>query len=850
MAKKALPIKSDLFRFVTFRGADEINYQSKATRFVLIPNISKSIINSCPVPSGKDESTDAWDKYLKRFPSFGTKQELRKSNPSLFDYANSVHRQKIEIINVKKDAPKEVQPLKTEEEIKLFDALLGEVLSRKSSDVRQAIAQMIIVNHVLKGAEEMDKLGMRKLTEVKIEIPIEAIECLRPWLYNGCDGKLDGVQNLGVADFRKVEQEVCCYVPGEVSHVENVMAKEYKERATRNFLRTVDTTETKSETTVENLTDVTTATRNELSSEIINVLEEEDSTNYGGSLGVSAEYMKAKIDVNAYADFANSNSSSYSNTQAQTYAEEVTKRALERIVQKTSIKRTSKIIKEYEENNKHGFDNRKGDKHVTGVYRWLDIIYTNRLVNYGKRLMVEFMVPEPAEFYKNVLKYKAVTVDGDEASNDTPEPPKELSEFGITKADDIDAMNVANAAAYYGVSIDQLPAGTMQLTKSLAPAQAVDHNRNINTQTLTSINVLPTDYEADKITGSYTYEYRANSWTSSQQAFCNFTFGGKIVNSGGNYSGDKETKTVTVNVDFNPNIGGSIPVSVAYSGCFGFYGAVTIHCVLKASVITSWQNDAYNKLLSAYNQMLDAYNEYANVEDSHSDIDSDEESNSTNPAMNRIIEQRELKRICIEMLMKPFCKKQGRDNNIDQNACDKYLIPQVNQNSAFTEYARTVKFFEQAIDWQIMSYLFYPYYWADKCDWADLMKSESEDLIFQAFLQSGMGRVVVPIREQFTEAFAYYLKTGDIWLGNNLVSGDENDLYLSIAEEMQTIEGVVEEEWETRVPTSLAIIQGKSAFLEDEGLPCCSNVENEVTTSNIVGSDTTLEIVDPTTVTP
>ena len=34
-----------------------------------------------------------------------------------------------------------------------------------------------------------------------------------------------------------------------------------------------------------------------------------------------------------------------------------------------------KIVEEFEENNKHGFDNTKGDKHVVGVYRWVDKIY-------------------------------------------------------------------------------------------------------------------------------------------------------------------------------------------------------------------------------------------------------------------------------------------------------------------------------------------------------------------------------------------------------------------------------------------------------------------------------------------
>ncbi len=839
MAKTTPPIKTDLFRFVTFRSPEELTYQNKSLRFVLHPNFDESELNSCPVLSAERNQQD-FASFVANFPKFANKSDLRSFNVPLFDFTNSVFKRKVPIADLDIEEGLNLQVLTMSESITLFDALLGEILSKNSILVRQLIAQMLIVNHALSNKQALVDLGLTKLTDLKIEIPYQLMECYKPWLFKDCGGSLEGVQNLGIADFRKVEQEVCCYVPGEVSHIENIMAKEFKERNTRNYIRTERTIETERSTEKENLTDVTTATRNELTSEVANVIEQESTSAYGGSLGVKGKLFGAEVDVNAYADFTNSNSSSYSNTQARTYAEEVTTRALERIVQKTSVKRTSKIIKEFEENTNHGFDNR-GDaaQNVTGIYRWIDIIYKNRLINYGKRLMVEFMVPEPAEFYKTILRYKKADSSHEEV--DAPKAPMSLENFGITRPSDITSENVANIASYYGVSIPPMVSSTKDLTMSLSPLAPVNHNRNINTQALSPINV-PMEYEADVITGSYTYEYRANSATSPQPAFVDFTFGGVLVSSLGNYSSTTVIKSVTIDKTLNPNLSGSIPVSVAYSGCFGFYGAINIKCVLKQSYISDWQNDAYNKFLAAYNLKYSQYNDELSVTDFEEPNDNNE---SSDPAMNRIIEQRELKRICIEMLMKPYCAVQGRDNNVDLNACDLYQIPQVGQTKAFSEYARTVKFFEQAIDWQVMSYLFYPYYWADKCDWADLMQSESDDLVFQAFLQSGMGRVVVPIRQQFTEAFSFYIETGDIWLGNDLVAGSENDVYLSIAEDMQTLEGEVEEIWETRVPTSLAIIQGKSAFLEEEGLPCCATVENETTTSHILGSDSTLKLIDP-----
>ena len=84
-------------------------------------------------------------------------------------------------------------------------------------------------------------------------------------------------------------------------------------------------------------------------------------------------------------------------------------------------------------------------------------------------------------------------------------------------------------------------------------------------------------------------------------------------------------------------------------------------------------------------------------------------------------------------------------------------VPKMAQSKALDEYASQVKFFEQAFDWSILSEMFYPYYWAKKCDWKALFQSqESSDLGFQAFLQSGMARVMVPVREGFEDAVVFY----------------------------------------------------------------------------------------------
>jgi hypothetical protein len=42
-----------------------------------------------------------------------------------------------------------------------------------------------------------------------------------------------GVRNIGIADYKRVVQHVCCYEPTEVAHIENVMATEMKEHTVK-----------------------------------------------------------------------------------------------------------------------------------------------------------------------------------------------------------------------------------------------------------------------------------------------------------------------------------------------------------------------------------------------------------------------------------------------------------------------------------------------------------------------------------------------------------------------------------------------------------------------------------------
>lgn len=646
-------------------------------------------------------------------------------------------------------------------------------------------------------------------------------------LYNGgTEVELYGVNKIGVADYRRVEQELCCYIPGEVSHIENIMAREYKDKSTRSFISTSTTIDSLTEREAETTNDTVSTSRNELSSEISDIIQKDRASNVGLNASANGDFGTYGFSVGANADFSNSTSSSNSDSLARKYAEDITKRAIERIVQKVSMRRTSTILKEYEENNKHGFDNRKGTKHVTGIYRWVDKVYKNRIVNYNKRLMYEFMIPEPARFYKEAIIIKAneelnsSTTNGATGEQDIAIKPTHPSEYGLTQFDKVSRKDYATLASHYGISVSPPKEEFISIPATISAA--IGNGDKDQSRTFPAVTIDP-DYECISITGtlSCTVKAKVKSWAYFKFNIPSYTI--SLNDLKGEY-------TLPINVDKSYNVG--IKTSVTFSAgtkkITGYNGNLTLKCRLVDSSFKVWQQEVYDDIMAEYNRQLQRYNDAKAVADQELAEQQvtvqEKETLPQNPKYNSKIVQTELKRLCIEMLTKPFGIQQGKDFYQNGN-CD---VPELILGPELDKYASNVVFFENAFDWEIMSQVFYPYYWAKKCDWVSLFQEQSsDDYIFQAFLQSGLGRVVLPVRPGFEDAVVYFMETGEVWNGLGIALNTDDELYVSIVDEMTEIKGAVEgEEWETIVPSDLTIIQARSALLDEEGLPCCHNDED------------------------
>ena len=277
------------------------------------------------------------------------------------------------------------------------------------------------------------------------------------------------------------------------------------------------------------------------------------------------------------------------------------------------------------------------------------------------------------------------------------------------------------------------------------------------------------------------------------------------------------------------NFKDKVPVSVSMNKAWIASVNVEVQCRRTDEALQQWQNETFDAIWEAYrNRVLEyeakvrEYNDMLYANYTPPTPDDEETTMEFNPLLNRALEKRELKRLAVQMLAKPFGIKTDRNSYANNSATT------LNLNAFSKKHAAYAKFFEQAFDWEVMAYTFYPYFYADENDWEALFQqSNGTDPIFQAFLQSGLARMEVPVRPGFEDLVNYFMETGSIWMGNQLAVERDDDLYLSVADELQQPEeGVVENEWETRVPTDLTILQANAAPLDETGLPCCHN-ENE-----------------------
>jgi hypothetical protein len=75
--------------------------------------------------------------------------------------------------------------------------------------------------------------------------------------------------------------------------------------------------------------------------------------------------------------------------------------------------------------------------------------------------------------------------------------------------------------------------------------------------------------------------------------------------------------------------------------------------------------------------------------------------------------------------------------------------------------APIVRFYEDAFEWEHMSYSFYPYHWARRATWRARAAVKAIDPRHQAFLEAGAAKVIVPVAPGYEDHVLAFLDPSD-----------------------------------------------------------------------------------------
>ena len=593
-----------------------------------------------------------------------------------------------------------------------------------------------------------------------------------------------GVKRLGIADYLKVEQSVHAYVPGEVSNIENVMASELRHKSVNEVTRTEDTTTTTKSQEVEKVSDTTKVDRTDVQTEVAKELDRQQS--FEAHTRVTGKAWNWSLEVGG--SYANNTAQHDSTRQAVAKSQEITERAMERVVTKISEERIQKLVHEVTLQNVHEFDNRGNGKvtpqHITGVYRWVDKKMKNQIYNYGKRTMFEFMIPEPARLHRLALKSTKNVLTA-------PQDPRTAAPPWLMKDANVDESILQHWADIYGEKLTE------------TPPKSINHHIDYewfkldgNQEQRFKILNFPENYAAKSVTVYYGYEF---GWMKVSD----FKGGDRNLPYVGWNSIDGNFTVDDINIENN--------FAFKYQG-FGvdsFNVTFDFICKLSDTYIASWKQTNFDAIIAGYTQAK------ADFEKAQADLDAatkaDEAANKEKiSSYYRDMEAEVLKHNCIAYLLQDYMAI-GKDLTNDAQTMADFAVNLGDDLDAYTSLA---KFMEQAMEWSVMDYTFYPYYWGNGENWQEMYLSEDLDPLFRSFLQAGMARVIVTVKPGFEDAVQFFMSTGRIWNGGEVpVIGDP--MYLSIVDEMREPTGIAQGKyWITRVPTSLTILQARSVGLE------------------------------------
>jgi len=571
---------------------------------------------------------------------------------------------------------------------------------------------------------------------------------------------------LNIIDLMVVKDYTKCYQAGDLSYIKNILAGEVLETKHRRLERTEEFTETEEDIKTFEERYLQTEEKSSLQKEIENISKKDTAFNAGVTTNYEYGSEKfGKFTAEATTNFSFAQSKTDSNKEVRDYSKDIVDRATKSVEEKIRKLVSTRRLFETEEINDHSFQN-VGGPNISGQYLYVNKVSKAQVFNYGKKAAIEIYLPEPSSLFKKLLETKFEGTKPIEPIANDIDPKTITSE------------NYISIANQYGIKDIEAPPGNVKDVSVRINGQ-IDKKQAGKYNPRTDISVsIPDNYESI----SMDWAISSFNWNDSGKTSMGATLGGSsLIVSWGGTSNSQTTL---------PPLEGNQPISFYVWGVRDYDLVLTVHCQLKNEFLAEWQMGIYEKILAVQKDRLEKYQkelekyqkELKEFELKEAELKA--ERYNKNPFINRETERTELKRMAISYISCQFFDQ----FDAMKNRVKPCGYPEMNIREA-EEEGRFIQFFEQAFNWNLLTYIFYPYFWGRKCTWEDKLKEESNDLIFQKFLSAGSCRVLVPVRDGFFDYVQYFLTTGEIW-GQSGVPPIPNDPhYVSLAQELKEQKG-------------------------------------------------------------
>lgn len=613
----------------------------------------------------------------------------------------------------------------------------------------------------------------KPLAHVMAFDPTRLLDVIMPFVPQRVPQTHADIEPAGIMDLLVVKQQLTGYAGAEVSHIATILKGEKKERSHRTRLETevITLTEREVETTTER--SLETTDRFEMRRESEKALQEETSVK--GSASLKASYGPT-VEFRASVEASWQRKSQEAERAASETARTVTQKASEKITERVLSRETRRITREVEDIDRHTFDNTIGAGHVSGVYQWVEKVYEAQVFNYGPRTIYDLMVPEPAAMLMEAFRSRR------SASLDLEKPaafeltPRQLTPDNYqTYVREYLATDVAPPPQPYVTSTYDYNTGGEDKDQEFTNSTRIEVPAGYRAirATVGQVVTVWDDWAVDVVIGQRAHR---------------FSGGGSVWSTGL----DEET--------------GAVPFAMVTDRVGDVAIAVEVICESTIRAIDLWRADTHAKLVQAYRARMSEYE--AKLAELQGQAPPEIQSGPS--AKNRAIMLDEIKRLAISTLtLQHF----DAFDAIDTGARG---LPEVAFAEATAEgaYAR---FFEQAFEWENVSWVPYSYFWGRKEGWLDKIVIEDDDADYEAFLKAGAVRVQLPVRPGFEAAVDHFRLFGDPWMGGALPPISD-DTYLPIADELTERLGrpgdeiPVGDPWEVRVPTSLVRLRADDAL--------------------------------------